>query len=177
SWVKLDAPLSVGPLLPATEPPLRWIQLPDHYLLTSIGNGKGLDSFLARLALALQDGLKLVQFREPDWRPESGQDVHTAFKQVVQLCHEHGARCLVNSCHPEDWWSQADGVHLRAADALALASATSDAPEHAPALSPAAVALRARVPGLIAVSAHTADDLAAARLLQADFAVLGHVLP
>ncbi|NYT84180.1 Nudix family hydrolase [Pollutimonas harenae] len=162
SWVKLDAPLSVGPLLPATEPPLRWIQLPDHYLLTSIGSSKGLDSYLARLTQALQNGLKLVQFREPGWEPESDHDIHTAFQQVLTLCHQYSARCLINSCHPETWWTQADGVHLRAADACELASA--------------GVAIKDQAPGLLAVSAHNANDLDAARMLAADFAVLGHVL-
>src|SRR5690606_24974645 len=34
AWVKTDRPLEIGPLLPATEPPLRWLQLPERYLLT-----------------------------------------------------------------------------------------------------------------------------------------------
>ncbi|AEC21953.1 hypothetical protein PT7_3413 [Pusillimonas sp. T7-7] len=162
SWVKLDGPLSVGPLLPATEPPLRWIRLPDRYLLTSIGSNNELSNYLAKLTRALQDGLKLVQFREPGWNAESEQDVYTAFKQIVELCHEYGARCLINSCHPEAWWTQADGVHLRAADVRNLAAA--------------GAAIKEKAPGLLAVSAHTVADLDAARTLDADFAVLGHVL-
>ncbi|NYT58083.1 Nudix family hydrolase [Alcaligenaceae bacterium] len=161
AWVNLHAPLNVGPLLPATEPPLRWIRLPDRYLLTSIQNSQALDNYLATLTRALQNGLKLVQFREPDWEGDDAS-LHAAFRQVVQLCRQHGARCLVNSCHPEDWWPQADGVHLRAADALALADA--------------GAAIKDQLDGLLAVSAHNAAELGAARALGADFAVLGHVL-
>ncbi|MGB6104275.1 MAG: Nudix family hydrolase [Pusillimonas sp.] len=162
SWVKLGAELAVGPLLPATEPPLRWIQLPDRYLLTSIGKRGRLDDYLAKLAQALQGGLKLVQFREPEWAAESGDDVHAAFQQVVQLCRQHGARCLVNSCHPESWWAQADGVHFRAADASSLVNTDT--------------AIKDKVAGLVAVSAHTVAELDTARALGADFAVVGHVL-
>lgn len=161
AWVNLHAPLDVGPLLPATEPPLRWIRLPDRYLLTSIHNNQSLDTYLATLAHALKQGLKLVQFREPDWVGDEAS-LYAAFQQVVQLCRKYGARCLVNSCHPQDWWRQADGVHLRAADALVLADAQAK--------------LKADLDGLLAVSAHNAAELSAARLLDADFAVLGHVL-
>ncbi|MCC2597615.1 Nudix family hydrolase [Pusillimonas sp. MFBS29] len=161
AWVNLHAPLNVGPLLPATEPPLRWIRLPDRYLLTSIGNSQGLDGFLATLKQALEHGLKLVQFREPGWA-DGEAALHAAFGQVVRLCHEYGARCLVNSCHPEHWWPQADGVHLRAADAVALADG--------------GTTIKDQIEGLLAVSAHSATELDAARTLSADFAVLGHVL-
>lgn len=162
AWVRPGATTDVGPLLPATEPPLRWIQLPDRYLITSIGSRAGLPAFLDKLSAALAQGVKLVQFREPGWMHESEADSHAAFGQVVQLCHQAGARCLVNSCHPESWWNQADGVHLRAADAQRLA--------HTPA------AFKEKAQGLIAVSAHDAADLRAAQALAADFAVLGHVL-
>src|SRR5690606_6817705 len=126
AWVRPGGDLEVGPLLPATEPPLRWIQLPDRYLLTAIGGAAGLDDYLAGLEQGLRDGLKLVQFREPEWMAgcgglaESGTEIHAAFQRVVRLCHRYGARCLLNSCHPESWWAQADGVHFRAADAGAL---------------------------------------------------------
>ena len=163
AWVKLDGEPDVGPLLPATEPPLRWIRLPDQYLLTAIGSLDKLDSYLRQLAAALKNGVKLVQFREPDW-PQGSDDpsLYTAFLQVVQCCHQHGARCLINSCHPQAWWAEADGVHLRASDAQNLAKASAQ-PE-------------AREYGLLAVSAHTKADLDTARALNADFAVLGHVL-
>ncbi len=160
AWVDPQQKLSVGPLLPATEPPLRWLRLPDRYLLTSIGSRGGLEAFLEKLEDALGNGLKLVQFREPAWAAAGANaDVYTAFLQVVQRCRDAGAHCLVNSCHPEEWWAQADGVHFRAADAASVAALA-----------------YARAGHLIGVSAHTATDLAAAQTLDADFVVLGHVL-
>ncbi len=162
AWVDPQQTLTVGPLLPATEPPLRWLKLPDRYLLTSIGSSARLPEFLAKLTAALQGGIKLVQFREPEWAAgASSPGIHDAFLQVLQRCREFGARCLLNSCHPESWRAQADGVHFRADDARALQSAPPAPAPH---------------PGLIGVSAHNADDLLAARSLNADFVVLGHVL-
>ncbi|MGB3289160.1 MAG: Nudix family hydrolase [Burkholderiaceae bacterium] len=172
AWVNPKADLPVGPLLPATEPPMRWLQLPERYLITAIGGQDGLAPYLEKLARALQQGAKLVQFREPDWTAASEAGAHDAFKQVVRMCREAGARCLVNSCHPESWWTQADGVHFRAVDAQArLASTTSSAKQDT-----ASSADQTRPTGLIGVSAHDAAGLAAARTLGADFAVLGHVL-
>ncbi|HUG57942.1 MAG TPA: Nudix family hydrolase [Candidimonas sp.] len=178
AWADPHQALTVGPLLPATEPPLRWLRLPDQYLLTSIGSSAGLAPFLDKLTGALQAGVKLVQFREPGWATanEANADIHAAFQQVLQRCHEFGARCLVNSCHPENWWAQADGVHFRAADANSPAAISHAAMIQAtrPASVPGSVP-NASLP-LIGVSAHHADDLLAALKLNADFVVLGHVL-
>ncbi|NYT62721.1 Nudix family hydrolase [Alcaligenaceae bacterium] len=177
AWVDPQQSLTLAPLLPATEPPLRWLRLPDQYLLTSIGNSTGLAPFLGKLTAALQGGMKLVQFREPAWAANQAEaDIHAAFLQVVQRCHEFGARCLVNSAHPESWWAQADGVHFRATD--------TSSPEALRYAADKAAAQPTATPGnipdtpsqLIGVSAHTADDLLAARKLNADFVVLGHVL-
>lgn len=156
AWVRPHEPINAGPLLPATQPPLRWLQLPDRYLITAIGSARALAPFLARLESALQAGLGLVQFREPHWQG-SATELQQAFQQVVAICHRYKARCLVNSCHPNHWQEQADGLHLRAADAH-----TYDGPTSAG--------------KLLGVSAHTLADLARARAVAADFAVLGHVL-
>ncbi|TCT11173.1 Nudix family hydrolase [Paralcaligenes ureilyticus] len=159
AWVDPHKPITVGTLLPATEPPLRWLRLPDRYLITSIGHTSNLPGFLEQLDNALQSGIKLVQFREPAWANEAGlEEVKEGFRQVLQHCHDGGARCLLNSVHPESWRAQADGVHWRACDAQAQETPPSPAK------------------GLVGVSAHTSEDLAAARRLNADFAVLGHVL-
>ena len=179
AWVRPDQPLPVSPLLPATEPPLRWLRLPQRYLLSSIGDAGGLPAFLQRLEAALESGVRLVQFREPAWQLRYTQgrgthgasvapnqqvfdpygDLYQAFQQVLQLCRAHGAACLVNSIHPEPWWSEADGVHLRAEDARYLLEQNG-----------------ARPAGTIGVSTHNAEEIALARQLDADFAVLGHVL-
>ena len=165
AWVDPQHTITIGPLLPATQPPLRWLRLPDQYLITSIGPYPNLPGFLAKLTAALERGVRLVQFREPSSEMTEPQ-CRDAFEQVLQCCRRHQALCLVNSAHPKMWWGQADGVHFRASDAQARYVA----------MSGPGPARRAH-PGLIGVSCHNAADLHAARRLEADFAVLGHVLP
>ncbi|HWL29921.1 MAG TPA: Nudix family hydrolase [Burkholderiaceae bacterium] len=176
AWVNPGAPLAVGPLLPATEPPLRWHQLPSRYLITSIGSDENVRPFTDKLASALERGIRLVQFREQAYGAASEEGAYRAFQRVLKLCRNAGARCLVNSCHPESWWKEADGVHFRAADAR-LRVAQTDASQEERAL-PARPAFDNgdEIPGLIGVSAHDEADIQAARALKADFAVLGHVL-
>jgi 8-oxo-dGTP diphosphatase len=112
--------------------------------------------WLARLRQELLGGLRLVQFREPAWDGDA-DSLRAAFEDTLALCRQQGARCLVNSCHPQSWWPQADGVQLRAADAARILQQDT------------------RPPGWLGVSAHDEQDIADARQLQADFVVLGHV--
>ena len=160
-WVDLRHAHETPQLLPATYPPLRWLQLPDTYLISSAGAPEGLAAFLARLDHALENGLKLLQWREPGWPggPESA-DLHDALLEACRRCHAKGARVLVNSAHPRAWSDDADGLHLRAADALVMQSR--------PELG---------VGKLLGVSTHDQAQLDHARLLAVDFAVLGPVLP
>lgn len=190
AWVNAHAVPTVSPLLPATLPPLRWLQLPDRYLISSIGAPRQLAPFLEKLAAALESGIRLVQFREPAWAARPGKDeqdlLYDAFQRVLTLCRQHGAHCLVNSVHPEAWGEQADGMHYRAADAPALlntldpgASDTADIPDTpdasgTPGLPGLPGALRKN--RYVGMSAHTARDLEVARQANADFVVLGHVL-
>lgn len=183
AWVNPRQPsLEVGPLLPATLSPLRWIQLPERYLLTSIRTPDRLPSFLESLSQALRDGLALVQFREPGPGMSPPQQ-REAFLQVLQCCRRHGARCLVNSAHPESWWDEADGVHFRAADARHRHAPAAPAGLKSPADTPrqtkegdVAADITAPARRLTGVSAHTPKDLHAALALDADFVVIGHVL-
>lgn len=195
AWVRTDLPLEIGPLLPATEPPLRWLQLPERYLLTSIGGTEGLAGFLSKLETALAEGKMLVQFREPQWQAKAdAAEVRAGLEAVLRVCREAGAPCLVNSVHPEEWWVLADGVQLRAKDAAAFAGGERTAPAGLLHPSPNGEApangadpntreyamtrrdahLKPR--RLVGVSAHDAEGLKIARALHADFAVLGHVL-
>lgn len=188
AWVNPHASLDVGPLLPATQPPLRWLQLPGRYLITAIGSRDKLAGYLEQLSLALEAGIRLVQFREPAWAAQASEsEVHEGFQAVLRRCHEFGARCLINSVHPLAWQAQADGVHWGAQDATARAAAnaggTATAPDESPPKTNTTSTAEAPLPDahlqthkLVGVSAHTAQDLAAARALNADFAVLGHVL-
>lgn len=159
-WVDPAQAGTVGDLLPATLPPLRWLALPTSYGISSIGTRAGVSDFLIRLDAALARGLKLVQLREPHW-PDgvASTSLHDVLQEVRRRCHAHGARVLVNSLHPAAWWREADGVQLRSADAQALNSRP-ELPAHA----------------LVGVSAHNNAQIVHARQLDADFAVLGPVL-
>lgn len=160
-WIHPAQALSLPDLLPATYPPLRWLELPNRYLITGAGQAAQWPRHLERLEAALQQGVRLLQWREPGWQAIGPPAMlKAAFKTVLQRCQAHGARLLVNSVHPPEWWLMADGVHLRAQDARLL----SERPE----------ALKDK---LLAVSTHNAEDLRVARALQADFTVLGPVLP
>lgn len=155
--IALEPP--VGPVLPATLPPLRWLNVPDTYAISGIGAPQNLSAFMQKLDEALAQGLKLLQFREPDW-PSGAQsgDLHDVLQQVLARTRTAGARLLVNSMHPLAWAQEADGMHLRSSELV----------QERPPLAPG---------GWLGVSAHHADDLARARELDADFAVLGPALP
>lgn len=156
--------LEIGPLLPATFPVLKWLSLPTHYLLSSIGDATGVNAWLTRLQLALHQGLKLVQFREPSWANRQPDDplLLAALQQTVDLCEQYDARCLLNSVHPWEWVEYAHGLHLRSLDAARLAQN-----QHRPPILER---------HLLGVSAHTSGDLKHAAQLNSDFVVIGHVL-
>jgi 8-oxo-dGTP diphosphatase len=159
TWVEPALAQSVGDVLPATLPPLRWLQLPTSYGISQVGGSDRLDAFLHRLDTALNAGLKLLQWREPTWADGADSpSLHHAMQLTLARCHAAGARLLINSVHPQTWWREADGVHLRAADAATFAHRP-DLPDQA----------------LVGVSAHNAAEIAIARKLEADFAVLGPV--
>ncbi|WP_300647140.1 Nudix family hydrolase [Paenalcaligenes sp.] len=166
AWCHPDQPipLTIGPILPATFPILRWLRLPKHYLLSNIGQKSGVSIWLEKLHQALQQGVRLVQFREPAWENNhpNDPDCLAALQQTVDLCHQWGALCLLNSIHPWDWVGYADGLHLRSHDAARLAQNQHAAP------------INKRQ--LLAVSAHHAQDIKHAQQLNSDFVVIGHVL-
>lgn len=158
----LPIPLAIGPILPATFPILRWLQLADRYLISSIGGVAGIAPWLQRLKAALEDGVGLVQFREPTWAATEAE-LFEVLQQTVALCDQYGAYCLLNSVHPTAWLPHTDGLHLRSRDAAALLAQQQSAP-----ITP---------DQLLAVSTHNAAEIAQAKQLKSDFIVLGHVLP
>lgn len=178
AWVPPHDPIPLTPLLPASLAPLRWASLPDRYLITAIRKTENLPAYLDALQGALQKGVRLVQFREPAWMAAgaSTATVFRAFEQVVKHCHEYGAACLLNSVHPASWRRYADGVHYRAQDAAAaLQVADTSTTQHSDNTTrwPGAQ----RDSGYLSVSVHDSEQLQIARALQADFVVIGHVLP
>jgi 8-oxo-dGTP diphosphatase len=152
SWQLPDA-VEVTPLLPANFPILKVLSLPP-VLGISHAESLGVDSFLARLDVALANGLRLIQLRDktlPD-------DARLALaRETVRRAHARGARVLVNGSLELAQAAGADGVHLDSAAAARLA-ARPDC-------------------GWVGVSCHDAAELAHAAAIGADYALLSPVLP
>lgn len=152
SWQRPDA-VEVTPLLPANFPVLKALSLPP-VLGISHAEALGVDSFLARLDVALHDGLRLIQVRDKSL-PE---DVRLQLaRETVRRARAFGARVLVNGSVELARAAGADGVHL---DAAAAAGWTTR-PDCA----------------WVGVSCHDAAELAHAAAIGADFALLSPVLP
>jgi 8-oxo-dGTP diphosphatase len=152
SWQQPDA-AEVSPLLPANFPILKALSLPP-LLGISHAESLGVDTFLARLDVALHNGLRLIQLRDktlPD-------DARLTFAgETVRRAHRYGARVLVNGSLALARAAGADGVHLD---------------------SSAAARLTARPDcDWVGVSCHDAAELAHAVSIGADFALLSPVLP
>jgi len=134
------------PMLPANAPVLASLALPYEYAITDAGR-IGIVPMLQALERRLEQGLRLVQVREPRL-DERARELFTS--QVIGLAHRYGCRVMVKTAHPD-----ADGVHCTAAELMRLG---------------------ARPAGLAAASCHTREELDRAMALGFDFAVLGPVL-
>jgi 8-oxo-dGTP diphosphatase len=152
SWQLPDA-VSVDPLLPANTPILRALRLPPVYGITH-AEALGVPEFMRRLERALASGLKLVQVREKGMRREV---LHQFAEEVTAAAHARGARVLINGNAELARAVGADGVHLTA---MQLPQ-TRERPAF----------------DLVGASCHDAAELARARDLGADLAVLGPVAP
>lgn len=139
------------PLLPATVPVLRGLELPAFYGV-SAARVLGAEVFLRRLDSALANGLKQVQLREPEL---AADEVERLFAEMRAMTRNTGALLLVNSRHPRALWERADGVHLTA---RALRDTSARPPL-----------------AWVGTSVHTADELERAGELALDYAVLGAV--
>jgi 8-oxo-dGTP diphosphatase len=152
SWQQPDA-VEVTPLLPANGPILKALSLPP-VLGISHAESLGVDTFLARLDVALANGLRLIQVRDKTL-PEAERMLLA--RETVRRAHRHGARVLVNGSAELARAAGADGVHLDAS---------------------AASRLRARPDfDWVGASTHDAAELAHAAAIGADFALLSPVLP
>lgn len=150
AWQRAAAS-TVSPMLPANAPVLAALALPEFYAITHAGD-IGADTQLLALANALEHGLKLVQLREPKLAEAPRRSfVHAA----VELCHEYGARALVNGDAALARSAGADGLHLTARQ-LAVETMRPEFP-------------------LVAASCHSTAELERAGRLGCDFAVFGAV--
>jgi 8-oxo-dGTP diphosphatase len=140
-----------GPLLPATIPVLRWLALPPVYAISN-AHELGAAQFLQRLEIALERGLRFMQFREPHLKPA---DAEPLFMEALRRVRAVGGVLLVSSRHPHAWSRLADGIHLTSGDL----TAASRRPEC----------------DWVGASAHGEADLAQAAAIGVDCAVLGPV--
>lgn len=157
SWQLPDA-VEVAPLLPANFPILKALSLPP-LLGISHAESLGVDTFLARLDVALHNGLRLIQLRDKTLPQETRLQLA---RETVRRARPHGARVVVNGSLDLARAADADGVHL---DASAAAQWTAR-PDYAKPDS-----------FLVGVSCHDAAELAHAAAIEADFALLSPVLP
>ena len=152
SW-QLPNAVSVDPLLPANTPILRALRLPPVYGITH-AQELGVPEFMRRLERALAGGLRLLQVREKGLQ---GEALRKFAAEVTAAAHACGARVLINGDADLARAVGADGVHLTAAQL----ARTQQRPAH----------------DLVGASCHDAAELARARDLGADLAVLGPVAP
>jgi 8-oxo-dGTP diphosphatase len=145
AWQEPGAPMA-APMLPANAPVLASLALPTKYAITNAGL-YGIAEMLSRLQRSLEQGLKLVQVREPHLTDD---DRSRFTRQVLGLAHRHGCKVLTKSAFPG-----ADGIHFTAVQLRALQERPKEI--------------------LAAASCHTRDELERAMRLELDFAVLGPV--
>ncbi|NLA51912.1 MAG: Nudix family hydrolase [Alcaligenaceae bacterium] len=160
AWTRADKASELGELLPASIPPIEWMTLSPLYAITPEFD-KGIDSsaLTAYIDQAIAKGITLFQFRQPNWHQgPASAELKSIFDTLLELCHQRGTKLLINSVHPRNWWSLADGVQLRANDAIQLEERP--IPEDK----------------LLAISTHHLADILYAQILKADYIVLGHVL-
>ena len=152
SWQAPDA-VEVAPLLPANFAVLRALTLPSVYAI-SHASALGVDNFLARIDIALQQGLRMIQVRDKEMEASSRLQLA---REIVQRARPYRARVLVNGNVDLARAAGTDGVHL---DATQLAQ-LSQRPDV----------------GWVGASCHSETELVRAAEIGADFALLSPVLP
>lgn len=148
-WVRV-AELSGYDFPQANLPIIRALDLPPLYVITPDPNERG-SGFIDDLRRLLAAGLRLVQ-----WRSRQPAEPRV-LRAAVELCHEHGARLLVNAEPDAALAAGADGVHLASSRLMALRERP---------LPPEL---------LVAGSCHDGSELAHAESLGLDFVVLSPV--
>lgn len=159
AWTKPEQAADLGDLLPASLLPISWLSLSPFYAITpELNEHCTAEDLSAYLDQAMTKGAHLFQFRQPKWpKGPACKELKSIFEELLAQCRLRGAKLLINSIHPKAWWQLADGVQLRADDAVQL--------EERP------------IPEtkLLGISTHNLADVLYAQMLGADFIVLGHV--
>lgn len=151
AWVS-PADLSHWPLLPADAPIVTALQLPDRYLITP--DLADPEVLLQGLARAAARGVRLGVLRVPSLEPAAYAALAV---RVLASAQEYGIALLLHGTGAQELSAAAAGRHLpaRMLHGLSERPVASDQ--------------------WLAVSCHDAEELARARALGADFAVLGPV--
>lgn len=144
----------VGLPMPAADVPIvSAARLPARYLVTP-SPGPDQEAFLAALGASVAAGVKLVQLRAKGLPVDGLADLAG---RAVRICHEAGARLLVNADPALLEACGADGIHLTGARLMAATT-------------------RPLPPGtLVGASCHDARELEHAERIGVDFAVLSPV--
>jgi 8-oxo-dGTP diphosphatase len=145
AWQRLDEELA-SPMLPANAPVLASLALPVEYAITDATRW-GAAAMLEKLERRLQEGLKLLQVREPGL---GASQLEIFQEQAMARARRYGCKVMVKSPHPD-----ADGIHFTAAELMQI----KEKPKT----------------GLVAASCHTREELERAMQLELDFAVVGPV--
>ena len=145
AWQHLDHGM-VAPMLPANAPVLASLALPTEYAVTDATRW-GSAAMLQKLDLRLEQGLKLLQVREPGL---AAKDLRVFLEQAMARARRYGCKVMTKAPHPG-----ADGIHFTAAELMQMKQ------------KPKA--------GLVAASCHTREELEHAMRLEMDFAVVGPV--
>lgn len=152
SWQHLPE-VSVTPVLPANAPIIRALELPTLYAISNAAE-LGVEPFLARLQVKLDEGLRLVQLREKNMARD---DLCGLASRMLAMMQSYGARLIVNADVELAHETGADGVQLTASQVANLNE-------------------RPDVPWCGA-SCHSTGELRRAEALGCDFALLSPVLP
>ncbi len=156
-WQARGKSASVTPVLPANDPILKALSLPDSLWITDCSQ-HGTRAELARLAAALAEHTgalpPLIQVRD---KPLPAGERAAFAAAVCQIARPHGALVVINDDADLARQCGADGLHL---SATTLAAST-------------------QRPNLawVGASCHTAEEIIRAGELGLDYALLGPVLP
>ena len=157
SW-QFPNKVTVTPVLPANTPILRALNLPPIYAITQAA-AYGEEVFLARLARALNTGLRFIQIREKQMSYAQLQQFATRVIGLAQSQTTPSSGPIIVTINTDIALSQqvgAHGVHLNAQQLMQLPA-------------------RPDVP-LCGASCHNTEELERAALLGCDFVALSPVL-
>jgi len=152
SWQR-PGELTVSPVLPANAPVLRALELSALYAISNAAE-LGVEEFMRRLEVRLDDGLRLVQLRE---KHLAHDEFRVLAQRVLELAHAYRAKVLFNGNVELAQELGADGVQLTSRQLAVL----QQRPEVA----------------WCAASCHSVEELRRAESLGCDFALLSPVLP